>query len=99
MGGFVRPLIQARFALGRVYWKLNDSALAIQNYEHFIKLAQMADDVASTSEAAQHLLQVRQLTCRRKKKLEMRKTAIKNALRSFASLHSVYFSADSYSLC
>uniref|UniRef100_A0A7I4BT09 Tetratricopeptide repeat protein 29 n=2 Tax=Physcomitrium patens TaxID=3218 RepID=A0A7I4BT09_PHYPA len=50
-------IAKARFALGRVYWKLNDSALAIQNYEHFIKLAQMADDVASTSEAAQHLLQ------------------------------------------
>lgn len=51
-------IAKARFALGRVYWKLNDSALAIQNYEHFIKLAQMADDVASTSEAAQHLLQI-----------------------------------------
>jgi len=50
---------KARFALGRVYWKLKNSQQAIQNYEEFISVAKIAKNIASTIiEAATNLLKV-----------------------------------------
>lgn len=54
---------KARFALGRVYWKLKNSQHAIQNYEDFINVAKVAKNISGTVEAAANLLEVYIFQC------------------------------------